>query len=115
MTILFLSCLIAVAMLVWFNSEAVIEYGSLIGLRKFLGVDGFVDAKIQAAPSSLSYPSYIKMKYNCFATRLLGCKLCTCIFFSILVTAPMSIISVPVVCVGALILYGAITKLMDLK
>ena len=111
-----LSCAIVLVMLIWFNSDAIVEYGSLFGLGSILDADTFYCRRIVVAPASYTYPIFLKMEHNCFATRLLSCRLCFCIFISILTTPIFSsILLMPAVCVIALILYGIITKLMDLK
>src|SRR5271157_324529 len=122
---IYLSSIIVLILLIWFKSDAVIKWGWLFGLSKFLKREEFYNKRIETVISGssliLSYPSFLQYKYNYnFITSLLACPLCLSIWLSILSCTIISIILsnflilllIPVVCVLSLILYGIITKLL---
>lgn len=119
--IIWIVSLIILIMLIWFNSEALIEWGSLFGLYKFLCVDEFYTKRIEYLPANLNYPSFLKIKFNNFITKLLACPLCICVWLSFLISFFMSLLScditdvlfMPIICVSALLFYGIIIKLLD--
>lgn len=114
------ACLVTLAMLVWFKSDAVIEYASLLRLKTL--VRDFKDARIEAAPQTFNFPHYLKKKYDCWLTRMLYCPLCFCVCFTvaiisgitILLLKPVILVAIPVICVMALVMYGVITRLLPL-
>jgi cytochrome b subunit of formate dehydrogenase len=114
------ACLVTTIMLVWFKSDAVIEYARLLRLKSL--VRNFKDARIEAAPETFNFPHYLRKKYDGWLTRMLFCPLCFCICFTttiisgitILLLNPVILVAIPVIVVMSLILYGIITKLINL-
>jgi hypothetical protein len=54
-------------MLIWFKSDAFIEYMSLLGLSKFVKDKEYKLEKFENL--NLNYPSFLKMKYDKLATK----------------------------------------------
>ena len=117
--VLFLSCVTAFIMLMWFKTDAVVEWVGLFGLKKMSR--NFKDARIQVAPEFLTYPQYLRKKYNCFLTRLLVCPFCTCVWLvaiqcvglSILFSNIQFIVIFPIVYFISLFIYGITVKLYN--
>src|SRR5258708_6277246 len=115
-------CFIAASLLVWFNSDALIEWGTVFGLYDVLMVKEFYDFRMKMLPSNINYPTFLKVKYNDFLTRLLACPICLtiwislwmCLCFSILLMNLTFIFLTPIVYVGSLIAYGILTNLLKL-
>lgn len=123
--ICFLSCLIALILLIWLKSDALINWGELFKLSKFLHVDDFRIERvkqIEGGHFSFSYPHFLNTKYNNFITRLLVCPLCLsvwlssffCLIFSVIGTSFIFMTLIPMVCVLSLILYGGIVELLSI-
>jgi uncharacterized membrane protein len=129
MTELFLlASFVTLIMLIWFKSDAVIAWGSLFGLSKFLKIDEFYDKRLEMAIKgisfTLSYPEFLKEKYHHnFITKLLGCPLClsvwlsilSCIFISVMSSSWLNLLFIPTVCVLSLTFYGLIISLNKLS
>jgi len=114
MTLLFiLSSFIVVVFLMWFNSDFVVEYGKLFGLKKLLRVEDYKEAQ-RNTPVPLAYPLFLKMKYDNFFIKLITCPICLSVWLSIVLGLFYQIYSfIPVICVMSLILYGIIRKLLS--
>lgn len=120
MTYFVFACFVTLVMLIWFKSDAIIEYARILQL-KWLCRD-FEHTRISVAPEPLNFPQYLRKKYDCWLTRMMVCPLCLCICFTttiisgitILLLNPSFLITIPVICVISLILYGVITKLINL-
>ena len=82
--VLFLSiiCLNASIMLIWFKSDAFVEWIKLFGLGKFIKYQEFLDAKLDNF--IITYPLFLKMKYPFFIFKLIGCPLCLGTWLSLL-------------------------------
>ena len=115
-----LSSFISLILLVWFNSDAIIEWGGLLGLSKFLMVDEFYSMRTSEETIGINYPTFLKIKYNNIIFSMLACPLCLSIWLSILICCSAStLISMlfvlsPIVCMFSLIEYGIITTLLKL-
>jgi hypothetical protein len=118
--------LIALILLVWLKSDAIIEWGSLFGLSKLLKTEEFYSKRLEMAIKGypISYPEFLKEKYHYnFITKLLGCPLClsmwlsilSCIFISIMSANLLNLLLMPTVCVLSLISYGLVVTLNKLS
>src|SRR6266496_5956534 len=115
-TILYISCLITIIMLWWFNTDSITEWGSLIGLSRFLKEHEYLIEKIKYLPASINYPSFLHTKHRNFITKLLSCRLCfsfwssvfSCIALSIVLHTTTTLILIPPIFITSLIIYGII-------
>jgi len=121
MIIIVLANLIALILLVWFKSDAIVEWGSLLGFSKFLMLDEFHKMKMEEAYLFINYPTFLKIKYNNFIVNLLACPLCMSVWLSLFFCSGLFIVSsimmafMPTVCIFSLILYGIVTSLLKLQ
>ena len=118
--------LIALILLVWLKSDAIIEWGTLFVLSKLLKIEEFYSKRLEMAIKgyTVSYPEFLKEKYHYnFITKLLGCPLClsmwlsilSCIFISIMSANLLNLLLMPTVCVLSLISYGLVVTLNKLS
>ena len=126
MEMYYLPFLISFIMLIWFKSDALIIWGGLIGLSKFLCIEEYSDKSFELTIKgcSYSYPQFLKDKWNYnFFSKLLGCPLCLsvwlsilcCVILSILILNFLFLVMIPAVCIGSLLLYGSVVKLLNLS
>jgi hypothetical protein len=116
------STFIALFLLIWFKSDAIVEWGSLLGLSKFLKLDAFYKMRIDDAPLNISYPTFLKIKYNNFIVNMIACPLClatwivTFMYFSFatLLLSPSIVILIPTVTLISLTMYGIVSLLLKL-
>lgn len=115
---LYISCLIAIVLMVWLKTDALIEWGSVFGLSKVLKKDEFYRFKMEQllGPiplNDISYPTFLKLKYNSFFTRLTSCPMCLSFWFSVVGCVVISnLIAIPIVYILSLVIYGIIVKLI---
>jgi hypothetical protein len=120
MIILVLTTLITLILLVWFKSDAIVEWGSLLGLSEFLMIDEFHKMKLEEAYLFINYPIFLKIKYHNFIVNMLACPLCLSVWLSLFFCSGLFILSpilmafMPVICIFSLILYGIATSLLRL-
>jgi len=112
-------------MLIWFKSDALIEWGELFGLSKFLKIEEFYEKRLTSLINghNLNYPDFLKEKYKYnFITKLISCPIClsvwistiTCISISIIWASPFVLVLTPTVICSSLLIYGLITTLLKL-
>lgn len=70
MELLIATCSVVFFLVIWFQTEAVVEYGRLIGLGGKYFEERDKDFSIT------SFPVYLEMKYANFFTRMLLCPFC---------------------------------------
>ena len=59
MILFYIACVIVTNMLVWFKSDAIIEWGSLLRLSKFVKIKEFQEDKKNWLPLDLNYPTFL--------------------------------------------------------
>lgn len=102
--------LIVSVLIVWFNTEAFVEYSRLLHLP-LVKVKEYSLAKERDC--TLSYHTYLLLHYNNFFVRLITCPICTSFWLSIVVgiCADISFIHYPALFILSLYLYEAYNKL----
>ena len=65
---------VVLTLILWFKTDAFVEYVRLFGLSKIFKVDTF-DKEFESN-FELTYHSYLRMKHNNFFTRLITCPIC---------------------------------------
>lgn len=107
MNIIFLQSLI---LLIWFKTEAFIEY------FKYIPYDIFKIKAYFAAKNNditLEYHNYLLYNHNNFFTRLITCPICLNVWLSILNCLLFScIINMPIICMVSLFIYYLLVKIM---
>src|ERR1035437_231389 len=77
-----LSCFISTVMLVWFKSDAFVEWASLLGFSSQVKEWEYKNQRFEDV--TLNYPRFLKMQSEKFIFRLIGCPLCLCVWLSAL-------------------------------
>jgi len=115
--IIVLSCIVSLIMLIWFRSDAFVEWMKLFGLGKLIKYQEYLDAKLDNF--AITYPLFLKLKYRWFIFKIIGCRLCSCVWLSVLTSLLISssIVSfigyTSVLCILSLFIFGHISKLID--
>ena len=97
-------------LIIWFNTEAFVEYSHLLKIKWFK-VKDYLIAK--ETDFTLTYHSYLLQKHNNFFTRLITCPFCLN-FWLILIGKFIfgySFIEIPTIYVTSLITYFIFNKL----
>ena len=69
----------------WLMTTFVLEYGSLLGLSRFLKKAEWEKFNNEASGEG-KYPYFLRGEYPCFLTRLLGCPYCLLTFVSMCIS-----------------------------
>ena len=64
----------ALFLLIWFRTEAFVEYAKLFRLSKFFKIDLYEEMKRGGA--EMSYHDFLLEHFNMFGTRLITCPIC---------------------------------------
>jgi hypothetical protein len=129
-----LSCFFALILLVWFKTEAIVEYASLFGLKKLFKANEFRVEKMSL--EQLTYPTFLKMKSNNFFIKLITCPICLSVWMTIIFECVMVMWAIslgkayilllwtlyllfiaagPAICILTLLIYGLVVVLLKLK
>lgn len=108
-----MSCsIVAFFLLIWFKTEAYVEYCRLFKLNKISFYKDYDEKKKNDV--SLTYHGYLRQYHNQFFTRLITCPICAAVWISAINAVFFAKISVLfVTCIGGLILFGIIHKLLN--
>ena len=102
--------LFTMLLIIWFNTEAFVEYSQVLKFKWFKVYD-YIVAK--ETDFTLTYHSYLLQKYNSFFTRLITCPYCLN-FWMILIGKFLfgySFLEIPTIYVTSLITYFIFNKL----
>ncbi len=108
--ILLPSSIVSAMLIVWFKTEAFVEYGSLLGLSKYLYLSEYKIA--QKNDPSLEFPMFLVINNNNFFSRLLSCPLCLGFWLSLLFSCVFDVRLVFSVYVISLILFFYLNNIM---
>lgn len=61
-------------LIIWFKTDAFIEYSKLFGIQKWFFIDDF--EKKRTEDFELTYQLYLRQHRNCFLIRLITCPIC---------------------------------------
>ncbi len=103
-------CLIALLMLIWFRTEAWLEYTKLLRVNFLSDYKGYEAAKHENV--LLTYNNFLRQRHDCFFIRLVTCPICSAVWWGIIFGAVTSIIMTPVYVMGGLILFLIADKLL---
>ncbi len=121
--LILLSNFITLILLVWFKSDAMVEWGTVLGLRNLLKIDDFYSMRMDERYLGINYPSFLKIKYQNFMVNMLACPMCLTIWLSVfilltlslLASQPILLLFVPTTTLLTLFTYGVITSLLKLN
>ncbi len=103
------SCAVSAFLIIWFKTNALIEYVRFFGLKDALGLNDYVSK--QAVALELSFPMYLSTYCDSFLSRLFSCYLCTGFWLSIFFSAFDKVILTPVVFLISIFIYKIYERL----
>lgn len=101
---------IASFLILWFRSEAFIEYSRLFRCSWLCNYKDY-DAK-KKNDASLSYFGYLRQYHNNFFTRLITCPVCLCGWLAFLAALWYDLLLLPFFFVGGLVVFGLVNWLL---
>ena len=105
-----ISCLIALLLLIWFRTDAFLEYSKILHLNSITFHKDFEGKQYDDA--SLTYHLYLRKYHNCFFVRLITCPICLAVWLGIYGGIATFILYTPIYIIGGLLLFTAIDRLL---
>ena len=106
MEVIIISSMITLILLVWFKTNAFVEYARLFHISRFLKVEDYINSG-----SEDSFPDFLVEFYNCFFTRLISCPICLSVWLGI-IGSVITTTSFPITIVLGLFFYLLSIKLL---
>lgn len=104
--------LIVVLLIIWFRTDAYIEYCRIFKLN-FISCYKDYDLK-KYNDVSIEYHAYLRQYHNCFFVRLITCPICLTTWMGIIVGSLMcNVWCIPLVILCSLTIYLLIDKLLE--
>jgi hypothetical protein len=103
-------CLITLILLIFFRTDAWIEYCRLFHLNIISFYKDF-DIKYKE-DVSLTYITYLRRYHDCFFVRLITCPICLAVWLGIIFSLFTSITFLPLYIIGGLLLFTIIDRLL---
>jgi len=110
MTALIIICTIAVILLVWFRTDAFLEYTRMFRLNFLSDYKGFA-AKYHD-DVSLTYLAFLRQYHDCFFIRLITCPVCLTVWLGLIFGLLSWIVLIPIYIIFGLMLYLIIDRLL---
>lgn len=101
---------ICLYLIIWFKTDAFIEYVKLFRLNNWFKVNQYIDLAL--ADPSYTYIDFLIEYYNNFFTRLITCPICTSVWLGLFLSYFVGICSMPLVSVLGLAFYYILVKIM---
>lgn len=103
-------CLIAILLLIWFRTDAWIEYCRLFHLNIISFYKDF-DIKYKE-DVSLTYLNYLRRYHDCFFVRLITCPICLAVWLGIIFSLFTPFAFLPLYIIGGLLIFTIIDRLL---
>ena len=104
-------CLIALILLIWFRTDAWLEYTTLFKLNM---ISHYKDYCLKYKEDvSLKYLHYLRRDHNCFFVRLITCPICFATWLGIILGILFNIFMIPIYIICGLLIYCIIDKLLE--
>jgi len=110
----FISSVVVLILLTWFQSEAFVEYAELASGGKFFHTIDYKEK--QKSKATLTYQGYLLQNHSSFFIRLITCPLCLSFWLTLITTLAVtgSLWFFPLCNILSLIVYFLMLKLLEL-
>ena len=106
-----ISLIVATILVLWFRSEAYVEYCRLLHLNWISFYKDYYDQRKNDV--SLNYFGYLRQYHNCFFVRLITCPVCVGTWLALgLTLLTLDWVTFPIAFIGGLILFGTVDRLL---
>tara|TARA_B100000287_G_scaffold434488_2_gene499074 strand:+ start:270 stop:614 length:345 start_codon:yes stop_codon:yes gene_type:complete len=110
--LIFILFTVVTLLLIWFNSEAFIEYALLFSGGKFFHIHDFKKKRIK--DPTLDWISYLQLNHDSFFVRLITCQLCLSFWLNLVACLAMDkLVFLPISYVISLIVYKLTVKVLE--
>lgn len=105
-------CLGALILLVWFETDALLEYAKVFYLNKLFKINEYEKCINENLEEDMSYSDFLVSDYNNFFTRLLSCPICLGFWITLSISFYLNIELFPVINILSMLLYFVTKKIM---
>ena len=106
--LVFCTSLIVTILIIWFKSNAFVEYLDLLNFKKLFYIKEF---KEQDPLMAIDYPNFLLTQKNCFLSKLLSCPTCVSFWLSLSCCVEVGFFNLPLIYLSSLMLFRAFDKL----
>ena len=113
---IFISSVVTLALIVWFKTEAFLEYATAIGGGRFFHIDSFREeqSKIEYPAPHMDFIQYLLSYHDSFFIRLITCPICLSFWLTVITCFASGLwVLLPVANLLALVLYKLIVKILE--
>ena len=113
--IILISCIVALTMLVWFDSAAFVEYAGLVGGSRFFELDEY--ERYSERNVLMNYQDFLLERKNSFFIRLITCPLCFSFWvtwLTVIAVTDNNLILFPICNIVSLLIYKLTSKVLSL-
>jgi hypothetical protein len=104
--------LVSMVLLVWFHTEAFMEYATLFSGNRFFYIDDFKEK--QKKDPTLDWIMYLQIHHDSFFIRLITCPMCLSFWITLaLCVATHELAMIPIYYILSLVAYKATIKLLE--
>ncbi len=103
-------CLIASILLIWFRTDAWLEYTKLFRMNFLSDYKGYERAKTEDV--MLTYNNYLRQYHDCFFVRLITCPICLAVWWGLIFGVLTNFGMFPIYIIGGLLLFLVTDKLL---
>ena len=105
---IYLISFVLLILIVWFKTDAFVEYCRFFGIEKHFHINEYLEAKKEDL--ELTYHLYLRMNYDSFFVRLITCPICLTIWIYLPILL-IELIVYPVFVLFTLFLYYLFIRL----
>tara|TARA_Y100001973_G_C5189874_1_gene330256 strand:- start:1706 stop:2047 length:342 start_codon:yes stop_codon:yes gene_type:complete len=110
--IVLISCSVFLILVIWFKSDAFIEYSGIIGASKFFLIDDFKEK--QKSDLTLDYLGYLATYHSSFFIKLITCPICLSVWVTLALCLTIDNLIIHPVCNSfALITFYLFSKISE--
>lgn len=96
--------LVTLILIIWFQTEAFVEYCNLFNIQQLFFIGEFVTFKQEGG--SLTYPEFLlERTNNSFIAKLVSCPICLSVWLGLITSMFTTLLYFPIITVSSLILY----------
>ena len=110
---LFCTSLIVTILVIWFKTDAFVEYLDLLGFKKLFYIKEYKGT--QDTDFAVNYPNFLLCQKNSFLSRLLSCPTCTTFWLSLLCCIQIGFPNLPLIFLLSLVVYYLFEYLVNLR
>ena len=108
--LLVFSCSITSILIIWYLTNAFVEYSSLLGLRKIFVVDRYEEYLHNSMNYETTYPQFLKIYSDSFLFKILECHFCLGFWLSVVCCVKIGFIYLPALYLISLLQFLIIKK-----